>query len=110
MLSEYVINSTVVIYIDRRWNDGEKAFPLKKRRGSCFATNSNNDNNNNTKKKMKTNTKKKYYDSNEEEDHKEEEVVVVRETKQKKVRSPFSQILINFRIYSCILVYILILI
>lgn len=68
------------------WNDGEKAFPLKKRRGS-FATNSNNDNNNNAKKKMKTTTNKKCYDSNEwdeEEDHKEEEVVVVRETKQKK--------------------------
>lgn len=48
---------------------------------------------------MKTNTKKKCYDSNEwdeEEDHREEEVVMVRETKQKKVRSSFSQILIFF--------------
>lgn len=67
---------------DWRWNDGDKAFALKKRRGN-FATNSND----NAKKKMKTNTKKKCYDSNEwdeEEDHREEEVVMVRETKQKK--------------------------
>ncbi|XP_058748436.1 uncharacterized protein LOC131621410 [Vicia villosa] len=78
---------------DWRWKDGEKAFPLKKRRES-FATNSNrntdnsNKDNNNTKKKMTMKMKNKMnnnrYDNNGDSD--EEEVVVIRETKQKKVR------------------------
>ncbi|KAK2400719.1 WRC protein [Trifolium repens] len=66
---------------DWKWNEGEKTFPLKKRRGSL--ANSNDDDNNN--KKM-AKMKKKIYDSYEldEEDEDTKEEVVVKETKQKK--------------------------
>lgn len=74
------------------WCEGEKVFPLKKRRGS-FDQNKINKNDNNSKKKMKMKSKmkinmnKKCDDSNE-----EEEEEVVRETKaevkvgKKKIR------------------------
>lgn len=73
---------------DWRWCEGEKAFPLKKRRGMSFENakieNNNNDSNDNDSKKkmksrqsrMKAKMNKKYcYDSNEgeEDDNKEEE-------------------------------------
>ncbi|XP_027366150.1 putative uncharacterized protein DDB_G0274405 isoform X2 [Abrus precatorius] len=83
---------------DGRWCEGEKAFPLKKRRGSlenATEDNNNDDNNNNNRKKMKMKNKMKTKmnkkclvqdDSNEaeEEEEEEEEVKeeeVMRETK-----------------------------
>ncbi|WJX11303.1 hypothetical protein P8452_01929 [Trifolium repens] len=67
---------------DWKWNEGEKTFPLKKRRGS--SANSNDDDNNNNKMAK---AKKKIYD-NYELDQEDEDIkeVVVRETKQKKER------------------------
>ncbi|CAJ2673023.1 unnamed protein product [Trifolium pratense] len=63
---------------DWKCNEGEKTFPLKKRRGS-FA-NSNDDDNNNKMRK----TKKKCYDSYDFDEENEDTKEVVRETKQKK--------------------------
>jgi hypothetical protein len=102
MLSEFFIESTFIIYmVDWKWNEGEKTFPLKKRRGSL--ANSNDDDNNN--KKM-AKMKKKIYDSYElvEEDEDTKEEVVVKETKQKKVTGALSQIILFLSI-RCIMIF-----